>query len=149
LDIDALAGHRLRNAGRGGVFGNVVRFEPYNDDFFHARLFQRGNLGSADRGALLQHQRALTQRVHGDAADRVLWARRTKLHAACSFSFGGMRSCAVISAMMETAISAGDTAPMSSPIGARIRAMSASEAPCARSRSARLACVFREPSAPI
>ena len=42
----------------------------------------------------------------------------------------------------------GDTAPMSSPIGAWMRAMSLSLAPCARKRSARLAWVLREPSAP-
>jgi len=36
--------------------------------------------------------------------------------------------------MIETAISDGDTAPMFSPIGAWMRAMWASSAPCAFSR---------------
>src|SRR5205814_122872 len=114
-----------------------------------AGLLQRGHLGSTNGRAFLEHQRTLAQRVHGHAADRLAGTGRAELHAACSFSLGGRRSCAVISAMMETAISDGDTAPMSSPIGAWIRAMSASDAPCARKRSPRLACVFREPSAPI
>ena len=61
----------------------------------------------------------------------------------------GSRSCAVISAMIATAISDGETAPIGRPIGAWMRAMSVSFAPCAFSRSARLAWVFREPSAPI
>ena len=65
------------------------------------------------------------------------------------FPCRGSRKAAVISAMIETAISDGDTAPIASPIGAWMRAMSASVAPCARSRSPRLAWVFREPSAPI
>ena len=39
--------------------------------------------------------------------------------------------------MMETAISAGDTAPMSRPIGAWMRASAASVTPCALSRSTR------------
>ncbi len=51
---------------------------------------------------------------------------RAELHAACSSFLGGKRSCAVISAMIETAISAGDTAPIGKPIGAWMRATSAS-----------------------
>ena len=62
---------------------------------------------------------------------------------------GFLRSEATISPMIETAISAGLTAPMSSPIGAWIRASAASSKPWARMRSILLACVFREPSAPM
>ena len=81
------------------------------------------DLGRPDGRALLEHQRALAQRMHGDAANRVGRAGGTEFHAAFSFasSFGlscGMRKVAVISAMMATAISDGDTAPMFSPIGA-------------------------------
>jgi len=53
--------------------------------------------------------------VDSDAADRGRRADRTEFHAAFSF---GSRSCAVISAMIATAISDGDTAPMFRPIGA-------------------------------
>ena len=59
------------------------------------------------------------------------------------------RSVCVISAMMATAISAGDTAPIGSPMGAWMRAMAASVTPASFSRSTRLAWVFLEPSAPI
>ena len=51
--------------------------------------------------------------------------------------------------MIATAISAGDTAPISSPIGAGMRARSASFTPCSLRRSRRRPWVFREPSAPI
>ena len=51
--------------------------------------------------------------------------------------------------MIATAISGGDTAPMSRPIGAWMRARSASLMPWAFSRSSRRAWVFFEPSAPI
>ncbi len=71
---------------------------------------------------------------------------------ACTLSAGlafGSRNSAVISAMIETAISDGDTAPMFEPdrrLDARDVGLAA---PCAFSRSPRLAWVFREPSAPI
>ena len=55
----------------------------------------------------------------------------------------------MISAMIATAISGGDTAPMGSPIGAWMRASAASGMPPALSRSRRRAWVFFEPSAPI
>ena len=94
---------------------------------FTPALFERLDFGSADRGAFLQHQRALPQRMHGDAANRVGRTGGTEFHAACTFAVSfGSRSSAVISAMIETAISDGDTAPMESPIGAWMRAMSAS-----------------------
>ncbi len=60
-----------------------------------------------------------------------------------------LRREATISPMIDTAISAGLTAPISSPIGAWIRDSAASSNPCARMRSIRLACVFRDPSAPM
>ena len=62
---------------------------------------------------------------------------------------GFLRKAATISPAIETAISAGLTAPMSRPIGAWMRASAASSKPSAFMRSMRLACVFREPSAPM
>ena len=73
------------------------------------------NLGSADGGTLLHHQRALAQRMHRHATERILRFGRTEFHAALSF---GSRNCAVICAMIATATSPGDIAPMGSPIGA-------------------------------
>ncbi len=50
--------------------------------------------------------------------------------------------------MMETAISGGVTASISSPTGPWIRARAAASKPFASSRASRAACVFRDPSAP-
>ena len=66
----------------GDVLGNVALLEPDHDDFLDAGLVQRLDLGRADRGALLEHQRPLTQGMNGDAADRVRRTGRTELHAA-------------------------------------------------------------------
>src|SRR5205807_6912132 len=125
---DALAGHGLRNAGSGLVFGDVALLQPHHDHFRHAGLVERLDLGRSDRGALLEHQGSLTERMYGDPANRLGRTGRTELHAASSFSFGGRRNCAVISAMIATAISDGETAPTLSPIGAWTRAMSTSPA---------------------
>src|SRR4029077_19563271 len=122
---------------------------PHDDDFLNACLVERLDLGGADRCALLQHQRPLAQGVDGHPANRLGRTGSTDLHAASSFSFGGSRNCAVISAMIETAISDGETAPIARPLGAWIRPISESLAPCALNRSPRLAWVFREPSAPM
>src|SRR5262249_38744548 len=96
-------------------------------------------------GALLEHQPVLADRVHGDATLRVTRRDGAKPHRLPS---GVRRSAAVISPMMATAISAGETAPIGSPIGAWMRASPASLAPCDLSRSRRRAWVFFEPSAP-
>jgi len=116
--MDAVAGNRLRDTGSSDVFGDVTLFEPHHDDFLDAGAPERLDLGGTDRGALLQHQRSLTQGVDGNPANRFRRTGRTELHAASSFSFGGSRSCAVISAMIATAISDGDTAPIARPMGA-------------------------------
>ena len=88
--------------------------------------------------------------MHRNAAFRLADRDGAELHDTSSRSaFAPSRSRAVISPMMATAISGGDTAAMSSPIGAWMRASAASVMPCALSRSSRRACVFREPSAPI
>ena len=83
-------------------------------------------------GALLQHQRAATNGMDGDPANRVRRRHGTELHAAAPVAVADpassrrSRSTAVICAMIATAISAGDTAPMASPIGAWMRASAAS-----------------------
>ena len=63
--------------------------------------------------------------MHRRGAERIVRGDRAELHAASALS-AFLRSRSVISPMIETAISAGDTAPISSPIGAWMRAMSAS-----------------------
>src|SRR5690606_31717405 len=74
-------------------------------------------------------------------------------HAAASranrFLCEGPRRAAVSWAMIEIAISAGVFAPMASPIGPWMRAVSRSPKPRAASRSRRFAWVRVLPSAPI
>src|SRR6202790_5542361 len=136
--MNAVAGDGFGEAGGGTVLGDVAVFEPHHDNFLDAGLGERVDFARPDRGAFLQHQRSLPQGVHGDAANRVGRTGGAELHAACSFLISrGSRNSAVISAIIETAISDGDTAPMLSPIGAWMRAISASAAPCAFRRSPR------------
>ena len=116
--MDAVAGDRLRDAGGRDILGDVAVLEPHHHDFLDAGVGQRLDFSRADRGALLEYQRSLTQGMNGDAADCVRRTGGTEFHAAASFSLAGRRNCAVISAMIATAISDGDTAPMLSPIGA-------------------------------
>ena len=145
---------RRGDLGRRGVFGDVAGLEPRHDEVLDAGGFERRDLGGADQRAFFEHQRALADGVHGGARRRASFGatapnfmtrppRRRARPAASS------RSRSVICAMIATAISAGETAPMSSPIGAWMRAMSASVTPCCLSRSTRRAWVFRDPSAPI
>src|SRR5208282_3620249 len=120
-------------------------------DVLDAGHLQRRDLGGADQRALLEHQRTLPDRVHRGRTERILWRDRTELHDAALTAAGSVssRSRSVICAMMATAISAGETAPISSPIGAWMRDISASVSPCCLSRSTRRAWVFRDPSAPM
>ena len=60
----------------------------------------------------------------------------------------GRRSRSVSWARIATAISAGELAPMSAPIGAWMRAIAAASTPAARSRSRRFAWVRVEPRQP-
>ena len=62
---------------------------------------------------------------------------------------GARRKTAVISAMMEMAISTGVWAPIGSPTGPRMRAIAASSKPTSFSLYTRFAWVLREPSAPM
>ena len=54
----------------------------------------------------------------------------------------------MISAQMDTAVSSGVRAPMSSPMGAMTRARPASSTPASRSLATRSECVFLLPIAP-
>ena len=106
-----------RDFGGGLIFRDVARLKPRDDDFLHAGGLERGDFRRPDQRALLQHEIALADRMHRGGAERVVRGDGAEFHAASAFS-DFSRSRAVISAMMEMAISAGDTAPMASPIGA-------------------------------
>src|SRR5262249_4336858 len=146
LHMHPLAGDRRGDLGRGRVLRHVAGLDPRHDDLGDAGGLKRGDLGLADQGAFLQDEAALADRMHSNAALSLGHWHRAELHAAFS---ADCRSSAVISPMMATAISEGDTAPICNPIGAWMRASAASDKPWALSRSMRRACVFFEPSAPI
>ncbi len=115
IDMHALARDRLGDLGRSDVLGHIARLEPRHHDVLDAGRLKRGHLGGADQRALLEHQTVLPDAVHGGRAERLLRRDRAELHDAAS---GSCRSRAVISPMIETAISAGEIAPMWRPIGA-------------------------------
>ena len=106
--------HSDSDVGGSLVLRDIARLQPRHHDFLDAGGLERGDFRRADQRALLEHELALADRMHRGGADRVSDRDSTELHAASAF----WRSTCVISPMMATAISAGDTAPISSPIGA-------------------------------
>src|SRR5271170_916868 len=144
------ARQKFRETPGGGVLAHIIDLKTSSDDRLYASARQCGLMLDRHPLSLLQDERALADRVSDDRAHRLGDWNRSKFHAAFSSARSGfLRSAPIISPMMETAISAGLTAPMSRPIGPRIRAKAASPKPSARMRSARFVCVFREPSAPM
>ncbi len=132
LDVDAVARHRRGNARCRFVLRDVVLVETRDHDFLDACLLQRCHLGEADDGAFFKHKRALTYGVNRNAAESIFRFNGTEFHAADFVLSGvsaGSRSLAVISAMIATAISDGETAPICRPIGAWIRASDSSLIP--------------------
>ena len=137
-------------APRRFILADIAGIEARRDDLSDARRLERGLMFGSDELALFQNQPIAANRMRDDRAERLSDGNRTEFQAACpSARIGFLRKAATISPMIETAISAGLTAPMSRPIGACMRASAASPKPCARIRSSRLAWVLREPSAPM
>jgi hypothetical protein len=102
------------NVGGGLVLGYVTRFDTRHRNFGNARGLQRGNFGFSNQRAFLEHEVALADRMDRGRAERITDRNGTELHASSAFC----RKTCVISPMIATAISAGDTASISSPIGA-------------------------------
>src|SRR5258707_13934863 len=126
--MNAVAGNGFRDAGGSDVFGDIALLQPHHDDFLDAGLCQRLDFARTNGRAFLQHQRALAQRMHGDAANRVGRTGGPALPASWFFPFfRGNRSSAGILAIIVTAISDGDPAPALRAIAARMRASSRSE----------------------
>src|SRR5262249_35007873 len=136
VDLDALAGDRRRDLRRRLILRNIARLEPRHHDLADPARLQGGDLVPPDDGALLEREAGLAVRLHSAAVLALATRPRTEFHDTSSRGALALwRSRAVISPMIATAISGGDTAEMSSPIGAWMRARSASERPCALSRS--------------
>ncbi len=85
---------------------------------------ERRNVGRGEDAALLENAVADLEAVGDDRAGGLVERRRPELHASAALPRRSPRSTSVISARIETAISAGDTAPMSSPTGPWMRAKS-------------------------
>ena len=101
---------------------------------------ERGDVVGAEDAALLDHARAGAQRVDVDRAERVAPGRPRR--TSCAPRAARRRSRARI----DTAISAGERAPIARPTGPCRRS---SAAACAARRSRRAACVFFEPRQPM
>src|SRR5690606_18663087 len=112
---DAVPTHSGSDFSSGLVLADIAGFKPRHDDLFHAGAGQRFRFPGADQRAFPEHQIALPDRVHRGGADRLADGNAAELHAASAASSGEVRSAWVISAMMATAISAGDTAPIGNP----------------------------------
>ena len=144
------AGETLGELERRFIFIDVTRLESRRHDALHASRTKRQLPLAGEDIALFVRDAVNPHAMRKDGALGLLDWRQAEFHAAAlSARNGFLRSEATISPMIDTAISAGLTAPMSSPIGAWMRASAASSKPCACMRSIRLACVFRDPSAPI
>src|SRR5262249_16470283 len=138
-------GERLRDARRRDVLADVVAIEARHGHSRAAGIGQRLHVIGRQFAALSEGELADLYSV--DKQGTLGWENGQvgKDHAAFSRrpSAAAPRRTAVICARIATAISAGDSAPMSRPTGPWMRAPSASLKPAAVSRPRRAACVFR------
>ena len=148
------AGQRAGQRASGVILANIITFKLRDDNFQNARAAQALHMRARDGLPLLEDETVIPNAVCSDGANAVGHRYRSKLHAAaparCGASVrkGFLRSESTISASTDTAISAGLTAPISTPMGALMRAICSSEKPFSIRRCTRLPWVFREPSAP-
>ena len=126
---------------RGSVFGDVVGVEPGNRNMFPAGGAQGGDVFGAQQLALAQPALRQLYGMGQHMARRLGHGNRAEPHP--------WRRTWVICANVATAISAGPAAPMSNPIGPRMRPICCAVNPASSSRATRLAWVRVEPSAPI
>ena len=112
------------------VFAYVARLQPRRHDALHARRPKGQPLLEGKGVALFQREAADPHAMRQHGVLGLLDWRLAEFHAAAlSERNGFLRSEATISPMIDTAISAGLTAPMSSPIGAWMRDSAASSKP--------------------
>ena len=98
---------------------HVISFEPGADDVGDARRLKALDGRGIEPDAFLEDARPMAHRMGQNGAFGVGHLYGSELHAALAFSGDApMRSAAVISAMTDSAISAGLCAPMASPMGA-------------------------------
>src|SRR5579871_2125573 len=116
------AGEALGEFHRRLVLADVAGFEPRSYHAAHASPGQRRPALACKGVALLERDAVDPDAMREDRALGLLDGRWAEFHAAAlSARSGFLRSEATISPIIETAISAGLTAPMSRPIGAWMR----------------------------
>ncbi len=120
INSHPITGHGHRDLGGSRVFRYVVLLDTRYHDLVNAGSLERGDLALPDQRTFLQNHAMLAYRMHRDATLGLADRHRAEFHDAFSsiFSAAGCLRRAVISPMMATAISGGDTAPMARPIGA-------------------------------
>ena len=69
LDVDALARDRLGDARGRLVLGHVARLQLRDHDLLTPACVSAAISACADHGAFLEHERALTDALHRDAAE--------------------------------------------------------------------------------
>ncbi len=136
VDANALPRDRRGDVGGGNVLRHIRRLHTRHNDLADAGQFQTGNFRFADDGAFLQNKARLADRMHRHPARGLAHGDGAEFHDRFS---AGRRRAAVISPMIDTAISAGDMAPIAKPIGARMRSRSVLLRPSAVKRSIRRA----------
>ena len=95
---------------------HVAGLEPRHHDRPTPAAFSAAISASPTTRALAENQPGLADRMNDDAAFR--FGGGAPLRISFRLRLAASRSDAVISAMIETAISGGDTAPIASPMGA-------------------------------
>ena len=132
---------RARQRQRGAVFVQVLRLKPRDHHLRVPGGAQALKVVAGQALALAQTPAGQGDGMRQHGIQRLGQGDRAEDHDA-------FRSSPTICARIETAISAGVLAPISRPTGPRIRAISASVIPVARSRATRLAWVREEPRHP-
>ncbi len=144
FDAQSLPEQQRAQFRRGRVFADVIGFEPRDGDHAAARVPQRFDVGGSEDAAFLESEVVAAQGVGQNRARAFLDRELCKDHRV-----GWPWRAAVNCASTETAISAGDLAPMARPAGPWMRASAASSNPASDRRCSRAAWVFLLPREPI
>src|SRR5262249_40291655 len=133
------------------ILAEITRLQRGNDDLVDTGLLQSRDVVRIDPVPLAHTPVTRRHRMGDDRTLGILGRDWTESHATLPFTLSSRpreRNALTTWARTATAISAGLAAPIFRPIGALILSMASGSAPAAKSRSTRLAWVFRLPSAP-
>ena len=145
-NLGACAGRRLCERGGCRVFFNVVGAEPGHRHPIDASLAQGVDVGSAQYATFAESGAGHSKRMSQYGSFAVQGWLQAEFHR--QLAAAPPRRTLTTWARMAAAISAGARAPIASPTGPWIRAISESEKPSRRRRLQRAACVRVLPSEP-